>query len=240
MTEADRQRDEKTAGIIGGMGPEATVCFMLRVIRATPASDDCDHVRMIVDNDPKIPSRIKAVIEGGEEDPAGYLADMGKRLEQWGADFLAIPCNTAHYYYPRIRDAVNIPVLNMIELTVEHVQAEKPDMKSIGVLASPAVFRTGLFQSGFGSKGVEILAPLADEQEDVLLAIRRIKAGDTGPEVVNLVRRAAAGMEDRGADALLVACTEISAINERLEAGVKIYDSCDILADSVVRRAKRL
>ena len=97
------------------MGPEATVDLMQRIIRLTPALDDADHIRCIVDNNPKVPSRIKAIIEGNGEDPGPCMADMGRRLESWGADFLVIACNTAHYYYDAVQEAVNIPVINLIE-----------------------------------------------------------------------------------------------------------------------------
>ncbi|RLB91348.1 MAG: aspartate racemase RacD, partial [Deltaproteobacteria bacterium] len=89
------QTSEKIVGILGGMGPEATVDLMQRIISLTPALDDIDHIRCIVDNNPKVPSRIKAIIEGDGEDPGPCMADMGRRLESWGADFLVIACNTA-------------------------------------------------------------------------------------------------------------------------------------------------
>ncbi|MGY9013879.1 MAG: aspartate/glutamate racemase family protein, partial [Rhodospirillales bacterium] len=89
---------EKTVGVIGGMGPEATVELMSRIIAKTPANDDVDHIHMIVDNDPKIPSRIKALLEGTGEDPGPYIANMARKLQTAGADFLVMPCNTAHLY----------------------------------------------------------------------------------------------------------------------------------------------
>ena len=117
---------EKIVGILGGMGPEATVDLMQRIIRLTPALDDADHIRCIVDNNPKVPSRIKAIIEGGGEDPGPCMAEMGRRLESWGADFLVIACNTAHFYYDAVRDAVTIPVINLIDLVANHVQEHFP------------------------------------------------------------------------------------------------------------------
>lgn len=108
--------EEKTAGILGGMGPEATVDLMRRIIAHTDARDDVDHVRCIVDNNPKVPSRIKALLEGDGISPGPCLADMARRLEAWGADFLCMACNTAHMYYGEVKAAVTIPALNMIEL----------------------------------------------------------------------------------------------------------------------------
>ena len=104
----------KMVGVIGGMGPDATVDLMRRVLAATPANDDIDHVRMIVDNNPQVPSRIKALIDKTGESPGPCMADMGKRLQNYGVDFLVIPCNTAHHYYRNVVDAVRVPVLNMI------------------------------------------------------------------------------------------------------------------------------
>ena len=100
---------EKIVGIIGGMGPEATVDLMQRVIRLTPAKDDSAHIRCLVDDNPKIPSRIKALIEGTGESPGPAIAATAKNLESWGADFIAIPCNTAHYYHAEAQAAVSIP-----------------------------------------------------------------------------------------------------------------------------------
>ncbi|MFW6037888.1 MAG: aspartate/glutamate racemase family protein, partial [Desulfonatronovibrio sp.] len=110
---------EKIAGILGGMGPEATVDLMNRVIKATPAKDDEDHIRMVVDNNPKVPSRIKALIQGDGSSPGPCLREMARKLESWGVDFLAMPCNTAHFYHQEIQEAVSIPVLDMISLAVE-------------------------------------------------------------------------------------------------------------------------
>ena len=137
-------REEKTVGIIGGMGPEATIDLMQRILRLTPAPkgkdmDDIDHIRCLVDNNPKIPSRIKAIIDKDGVDPGPFIADMAKGLESWGADFLAIPCNTAHYYYDIVQSAVNIPVINLIDIVCHHIGTHFPDHDKIGILASTAV-----------------------------------------------------------------------------------------------------
>ncbi len=233
------KRSDKTVGIIGGMGPEATAELMRQILRATPAEDDCDHVRMIVDNDPKIPSRIKAIIEGGGEDPGPYLAEMGKRLESWGADFLAMPCNTAHYYYHAIQQAVTIPVLNMIELTADRIAGENSSLRKLGVLASPAVFTTGILERPFASRNIELLAPGKDEQEQVFQAIKIIKAGDCGEEVLESLAAAGRGLVGKGAEALLIACTELSVIGEGLDLPVRVFDSCRTLAEHIVEKAEK-
>ena len=157
--EAGQGMKEKTVGIIGGLGPEATVDLMRRVIQATPAGDDQDHIRMIVDCNPKVPSRMKAILEGTGENPAPYLVTMAKDLAAWGADFLVIACNTAHLYFDRIQEAVPIPVLNMIDLTVDHVVTENPAIRKAGLLASWTVIRPGLYEAAFEKRGVALLHP---------------------------------------------------------------------------------
>src|SRR5215470_9877384 len=144
---------EKVAGIIGGMGPEATVDFMRRVIAKTPARDDKDHLRMLVDNNPKIPSRIAALIEGTGEDPTPVLCAMARGLQAQGADFLVMPCNTAHYYLPAIARGVTIPVLDMVALSIAALAAVKP--QRVGVLASPAVRLVGVYTARLEEAGLD-------------------------------------------------------------------------------------
>ncbi len=112
---------KRRIGILGGMGPEATVLLMSRIIARTPAADDSDHVPLLVDNNTQVPSRIKALIEKTGEDPGPVLTDMARRLEAAGVAALAMPCNTAHHYASRIRAAVSIPFLDMIELSADAV-----------------------------------------------------------------------------------------------------------------------
>ncbi|MCU0560134.1 MAG: amino acid racemase [Desulfobacterales bacterium] len=229
---------EKIVGIIGGMGPEATVDLMARVIKATPALDDVDHIRMLVDNNPKVPSRIRALIEGGGESPAPCLQEMARRLAAWGADFLAMPCNTAHYYHREIQEAVAVPLLDMIDLAVREVTGQTPGLRSVGLLASSAVLRLKLYEDRFARAGAALLPPGDRRQHDVMQTIRRIKAGGCGSEAVAAVQAAADDLAARGAEALLVACTELSIIGHEIRAAVKLFDSAQILAEAIVKEAR--
>ena len=110
----------RRVGILGGMGPEATVLLMQKVIAATPARDDADHIPLIVDQNPQVPSRIRHLIEGVGDDPGPVLAAMARRLQQAGALALAMPCNTAHHYAPAIRAATSVPLIDMVALSVSH------------------------------------------------------------------------------------------------------------------------
>lgn len=231
---------EKTVGIIGGMGPEATVDLMMRVIRATPALDDADHVRMVVDNNPKVPSRIKAIIDGTGESPGPCMANMADRLARWGVDFIAIPCNTAHYYYDEVKAAVDIPVLNIIDLAADAVLTENKDIRVVGLLASTAVIMTEQYLQRFEEHGVELIWPSDSQQARLMASIKKIKTGEHGREVETVLQSAGTELTDRGAQALIIACTELSVIAGNLNAGPKVYDASQVLAETIVRRAKAL
>ncbi|MCG8618618.1 MAG: amino acid racemase [Desulfobacterales bacterium] len=228
--------EEKTAGILGGMGPEATVDLMQRIIALTPALDDADHVRCIVDNNPKVPSRIKAIIEGHGEDPGPCMADMGQRLETWGADFLVIACNTAHHYYPAVREAVDIPVIHLVGLVTDHIMRVYPDHKNIGILASPAVNMTGLYTEKFTPKGLRDVWPDEAHQAQMLDVIKSVKKGDTGPEVVEQYQAVCSHLAEKGATLVVVACTELSALDSELP--VEAVDAAQVLAREIVDVAK--
>ena len=229
----------KIVGIIGGMGPEATVDLMQRVIKATPASDDADHLRMLVDNNPKIPSRIKAIIEGTGASPVPCLQEMARGLAAWGADFLAMPCNTAHYYHPDIQAAVAIPVLDMIAITVRKVLAQPPAPARVGLLASTAVIDLGLYDKPFARRNVTLVTPTEAAQARIMAAIKTIKTSRYGREVVDAIQAGADDLLARGAEALLVACTEISIVGGQIQSDAPVYDASQILAEAIVREASR-
>ncbi|NLW81563.1 MAG: aspartate/glutamate racemase family protein [Desulfovibrionales bacterium] len=229
---------EKIVGILGGMGPESTVDLMNRVIKATTAKDDIDHIRMLVDNNPKVPSRIRALIEKTGESPLGCLQDMARRLEKWGVDFLAIPCNTAHYYHQGVQQAVSIPLLDMIGLSVNAITSEVPDLKTVGLLASSAVFDLGLYNERFADAGVRLMDMEPGEQGVVMSAIRKIKTSSYGPEVVEAIQNVVDNLARRGAQVILVACTELSIIGGQITPATRMFDAAQILAEAIVREAK--
>ncbi len=230
------QTREKIVGIIGGMGPEATVDLMQRIIRLTPATDDMDHIRCIVDNNPKVPSRIKAIIEGGGEDPGPVMADMGRRLEAWGADFLVIPCNTAHYYYDAVQQAVNIPVVNMIDRVVEQVKTRFGKEKKIGMLASPAVAMTKLYTRRFAALGMTDVWPDPEHQDLLFSIIRQVKTGRVFPDLLRQYARVCDHLKDEAVRVAIVACTELSALGGNLP--LDTIDASQVLAEEIVRVVK--
>ena len=233
------QPQEKCAGVLGGMGPDATVDFMNRLIRLVDAKEDADHIRCIVDNNPKVPSRIKALFEGGKEDPAPCLMDMARRLEAWGADFLAMPCNTAHHYYGHIQSAVRIPVLNMIELAAKAVQRKFPHVRKVGILATSATVKVGLYEKAFGALGIETLYPDVPEQADLLALIKNVKAGQLGEAQRAALMTTGRHVLKKGAQALVLACTELSVIAPQKDE-LPFVDASQALAEETVAIAKNV
>jgi aspartate racemase len=227
---------EKVVGILGGMGPDATVDLMQRIIRLTPALDDIDHIRCIVDNNPKVPSRIKAIIEGDGENPGPCMADMGKRLEAWGADFLVIACNTAHYYFKDVQQAVTIPVINLIDLVSSYFRNQYPAQNNVGLLASPAVTMTGLYTNKLRTLGVKDIWPDPEYQKMLLDVIKDVKKGDAGVSVCSSYVEVCNNLKKKGAKTAIIACTELSAL--QIELPIEAVDAAHVLAEEIVRIAR--
>lgn len=135
---------EKVIGVLGGMGPEATADLFRKIIRATPAEKDQDHIRVIIDSNPKIPDRTAAIIGGGPS-PLPEMTETAKNLEKAGADLIIIPCNTAHYYYEKLKKSIRIPILNMVELTAQAIKGGFPHVKKVGIIGTTGTVRAGIY-----------------------------------------------------------------------------------------------
>lgn len=220
----------RRVGILGGMGPQATILLMQKVLAAVPAQDDAGHIPLIVDQNPQVPSRIRRLIEGVGEDPGPVLADMARRLVAGGAEALAMPCNTAHHYAPVIRAAVDVPFIDMVALSVQRAVG-LAEGGQVGILASPAVRRIGLFDAAFAGTGIRPVYP--DDEAALLAAIRQIKAGGPAPEVAQVLRVASDGLLRRGATVQIIACTEFSLLAGATAGGVTAFDTLDVLVGAI-------
>ncbi|WP_413872104.1 aspartate/glutamate racemase family protein [Albidovulum sp.] len=221
----------RTVGILGGMGPEATVLLMQRVIRAAGAKDDSGHIHLVVDQNPQVPSRIAWLLEGRGEDPAPVLAAMARGLQAAGAEALAMPCNTAHHFAPAIRDAVTVPFLDMVTLAVARARALAGTGGRVGILASPAVRRTALFEARMEAAGLEPLYP--EDEAALLSAIRRIKAGGADEAARAVLGAASAFLLAGGARVQMIACTEFSLIADAVAGGAVAFDTLDVLVEAI-------
>lgn len=223
-----------TVGVLGGMGPQATVDFMARVLAATPARVDQEHIRMLVDHNPGIPDR-HAAIAGSGPDIGPELATMAQGLEAAGADFLVMVCNTAHAYTDAIRAAVSIPFVSIVDVVMAAV-SEHP-ARTVGIMAADGCLQAGLYQQALAAAGREPLLWSAPEQERFMRLLWQIKAGERGPEVRSGLQALAASLEFAGAELLLAGCTEIPLVLARGDTGVELLSSTDLLVRHTVAQA---
>jgi aspartate racemase len=230
-------RAQKVVGVLGGMGPEATVDFMAKVIAATPANADQDHVHMLVDHNPTVPNRQDAILGDGT-DPGPALADMAARLEAAGADFLVIPCNTAYVFQDSIIAATRLPLVSIIEVTVAEVISRVPGARKVGVLATDGCLSAGVYQDALAARAIEPLVPEDAGLLRLMDLVNGIKAGRSGAGTASGMRDLATGLCGQGAQALIAGCTEIPLVLEQSVLPVPLISSTDALAMHTVALAR--
>lgn len=221
----------KTLGVLGGMGPAATLDFLVKLHAATPATRDEDHLRVITDSDPRLPGR-NAALSGDGPSPGPALVAMAQRLERAGAELLAMPCNAAHGWAGEIAAAVGVPFVSMIEAAADAALAT--GARRIGVLAAAATLQSGLYRDALAARG---LAPIEVEAAAIMPLIMRIKAGDTGAEVGAAMAALAEALAGQGAETVLMACTEVPLVLASGEVAVPLIDATAALVDAVLARA---
>ena len=232
------KHQEKVIGILGGMGPEATAALFLKIIRATPALKDSDPFRIVIDNNPKITSRVQA-IQGKGESPLEQLRETLHTLERAGAEIIAMPCNTAHYYYNELQASTNVPIINMISETAAYIHNSFPSIKKTGLLATTETIKAGIYHQALTK--LEIITPGDSEQEIVMNAIyvgQGIKAGYTQGKPRDDILEVAKALINRGAEAIIVGCTEVSLVLTQEDLPVPLIDALQVLAEATIREAR--
>ena len=230
----DAGRTTRTVGVIGGMGPAATVHFMVRVLALTPAKADQDHVRLIVDNNGGVLDR-NAAIRGEGPSPARAMADMARGLERAGSQILVMPCNTAHAFAAAVRAATDLPFIDLIEATCDEAMAARP--RRVGVLAADGCRRAGLYQAAFARRGVEALLGDADDHAAFMELVYRIKAGDLGPDVRAGMRSLAERLISAGGEGIVAGCSEVPRVLAPDDLSAPLIDSIDALARATIAAA---
>jgi aspartate racemase len=226
-----------TVGVLGGMGPAATLDFFAKVLAATPAERDQDHLRLLIDNNPVgIPDRNAALRDQGPG-PGRVLAAMARGLEAQGANFLVMPCNTAHNWQADIEAAVSIPFIGMIGETVRAAQALTPRPHRLGLLATAG--GRALYEPALKAVGFEVLASEGEAFERLMDMIYRIKTGDVGPAQRAEAAALAAALVDRGAGAVVSACTELPLVLDAVDVRVPLLDATDVLVERTIAYATR-
>lgn len=228
---------KQAVGVIGGVGPMATVYYMQRVIEMTKAGCDQEHINMLVFNDCDIPDRTAFITEKSPDNPLPVMVEDAKRLEAAGCEFVVIPCNTAHYFYDELEQAVEIPVVNIVEETIRYAKARVQDLSCVGIMATTGTIVTGTYQKYAERAGLSFAVPDEDEQ-DLLMQIiyDGVKAGKPVPRAE--FDRVANHLRAKGAQCLILGCTELSVLKRDLPINdPDVLDSIDVLASETVRRS---
>lgn len=229
----------KTVGVLGGMGPLATVNFMEKVIMATPATCDQEHVPMMVLTIPQIPDRSEAILNGGKS-PLPDLVNAAQKLERMGADFIVITCNTAHNWYQAIQQQVTIPVLHIVDATIEWMRSCGISRGTIGVLATAGTLSANIYTDRLIQNGYTPIIPNAQDQRAVVKGIEAIKAGRLEEGQAHLAE-VAQRLLDSGCATVILACTEIPiALEQTPDLLAKCVDATEALAHTTVATVRGL
>ena len=230
---------EKVIGILGGLGPEATVFIFQKILEHTPASKDQEHLRIIIDNNPKIPERLPAILGTGP-DPVPAMVASGQALKKAGADFIIIPCVTAHYFLKDLRREIDLPIISMLDETAVRIKTFNPRIKKVGLLAAEGTMKVGLFQERLIREGMETIIPEGADRREAQVNIFKIKdtkAKHDRREIAGRFREIARKLVERGAEAILIGCTEISVVADPDSFSVPGFDALTILGQAAIREA---
>ncbi|MGM0397292.1 MAG: aspartate/glutamate racemase family protein [Bacillota bacterium] len=224
---------KKTIGIIGGMGPLATVKLFEKIVLYTAADSDQDHPHTIIDSNTNIPDRTRYILHGGES-PLLELKKSARRLKEAGADFLTMPCNTAHYFYDDIEREIQIPFVNMIQETVKVIRTQYEDNK-VGILATDGTLSSGVYRSELEKWGMECITPSDDGQRAIMDLIYNIKKGRYYNDLSGF-NSVINNMHSRGVNIVILGCTELSVAADMYEfpRDMNYIDALVVLAKAAI------
>ncbi len=226
----------KTLGILGGVGPLASVYFADLVVNMTAADTDQEHIPLILYNDNEIPDRTAYILGKSNIDPVPRIIRDIKKLADFGSDYIVITCNTAHAFYDKFADCADVTVVNMIDEAISATLDAHPNAKKIGVLATDGTIQSGVYRKAIEARGLECVTPSADGQRAVMsLIYDQIKAGKEAD--LRKFLRVIDEMRHTGCDVIILGCTELSVINRQhslsLHSG-DIIDAMETLAKSCI------
>lgn len=218
-------------GVLGGMGPLATADFMVRLARLAKAERDQDHCRTLVYSNPRIPDRSAALLGQGASPLAGMIDGLGV-LERSGADVIAIPCNTAHFWLRELASATAVPILSIIDAVGAELRRRGVHHGRVGLLATLGLTQSDVYQRGLEPSGYDVVTPVDEDREAVEGALRAVKAGHVEAAREPLVR-AIRDLSRRDVQAVILGCTElpIALPEETAPCGTPLIDSTRCLAE---------
>ena len=212
---------KKTIGIIGGMGPLATADLFRKIAVNTKATTDQEHIKILIDNNTDIPDRTEAIVNNGKS-PLPQLIKSAMSLWVMGADMLVMPCNTAHFFLPELQKSIDIPIISMVEVTA--VALRNRGVKKVGLMATSGTLSGGVYNDTLGRYGLEIVPHSSGEQAIITdLIYKGVKAGREDYDTSSF-RGVMDALFERGAETLVLACTELPVAMEMYKLD---YNVCD-------------
>ena len=230
---------EKTIGILGGMGPEATLDCYSRIISNTPAKTDQEHLRVIIDSNPKVPDRTAAIIAEGQS-PVPILVAGCRALQKAGADFIIIPCVSAHFFLDEIQQQIALPILSIFDVVSETITSDHPQIKTVGLMGTTGTINGGLFQKRLAVEGIETMVAGETQQSKVMAAIYDIKNSQPArsrAQITSDLVGVADSLISKGARGIIAGCTEIPLALEQKHLSVPYFDALTLLARAAILRA---
>lgn len=225
------KQDEKMLGVIGGLGPMATAYFMELVTDMTDAATDQEHLKMLIYSAPSIPDRTRYILDNTSENPLPEMLKIGNALAQQGAERIAIPCVTAHYFFEDLTSGIPVPVINGVRETALHLKDR--GITRAGIMATDGTVKSRVFHRELEKQGIEAIVPSADRQADVMhLIFNEIKAGL--PVDMEKFAGIARELRSNGAQAIILGCTELSLIKRDHPIGEGFLDAMEILAQQAI------
>jgi len=231
---------KKTLGILGGMGPEATAYFYELIIRKTKVEKDQDHMRVIIWSNPEVPPRTDATLGLGPS-PVPLLVEGAKGLVAAGAELIAMPCVSAHYFIYDVQAQVDFQFISLLDESLKWAQDKVPGLKKAGLISSTGTKVSRMFHNTFGRAGIDVLAPDEDEQEDVVMEAifgkGGIKAGVMSGRPKEMIVGMARALVARGAEAIIAGCTEVPLVLKEEDIPVPLIEPMSITAEACIREA---
>lgn len=231
-------KKEKIIGILGGMGPYATIDIFKKIVDLTPAKKDWEHLRIIIDNNPKIPSRARCLLFN-EKSPVDEMVKTAKNLEKAGVDFIIIPCNTSHYFFSQVASKIKTPIINMIDEVVKEVVLNYKNINKVGLLATEATCGVGIYQSAFAKKNITVLVldDLGQKQTREIIESAKLNkiTKDDKKKAKDLIDK----LTDLGAQGVILGCTELPLVYKENNLPLPLLDSTLILAKAAVKKARQ-
>ena len=219
------------------MGPAATLDFLTKLQAATPAASDQDHVPLLIDLNPQVENRNDALAGTGPS-PEATLVVMAEGLERGGAEALVIVCNSAHAWADAIRAATSIPLIDLVQETADAVLRDAPGAKRVGLLAAAAALDAELYQKALAARGIEPLVLEGPDRARFMALLYRLKGGQTGASERAEMRALAQLLTDRGATAIVSACTEVPLVLTAADLPVPLIDSTEVLVAETIAFAR--